>query len=75
MRETKRGALALKFLVGFAVGTLLGFGLCGVNLGRAIGGDSHAERMTTIGGNIFALCMWGVIGCFIWWVVTKGKGR
>lgn len=75
MSEPRGGSLALKFIWLFAIGALLGFGLCGVNFGSGYGGDAKAEQMMTIGGNVFAVCVFGLLGSFLWWIVSSGKGR
>jgi hypothetical protein len=73
-RKKKMG-LPVKFITGFAVGAALGFGLCGVSIGRSIGGDNWWGNVASIGFGCFLVCMAGLVASLIWFAVAKGSRR
>jgi len=62
----KMMSLPAKFVAGFAVGALLGFGLCGISFPRAIGGDRWWNTVAGIGGYSCAFCVLGILVCLVW---------
>jgi len=59
--EEKKGSLPKKLFVGFAVGAVLSFGLCGASILNGIGGDQWWGRAASVGAHLFTfvwLALW-----------------
>jgi len=71
----KKMSLPAKFITGFAIGAALGFGLCGVSIGRSIGGDNWWGNVASIGFGSFLVCMAGLVASLIWFAIAKRSRR
>ena len=72
----KKRSLPAKFIAGFAVGAVLGFGLCGLSLSKSVAGDNWWGRAASVGAGCFFVCILGLIGSAIWLSVNRrGEGR
>lgn len=65
--QTSRTSLPLKFLAGFAVGAVLGFGLCTAG---ALSGGQRWDNAAGFGAGCFFVCLGGVVVSVIWLIVA-----
>jgi len=66
--QRSRTSLPLKFLAGFAVGAVLGFGLC--TAGAMSGGQRAWGNAAALGAGCFFVCLGGVVVSVIWLIIA-----
>ncbi len=70
----KKSSLPAKLATAFAVGAVLGFGLCTVSVFTGRGGD-WGGRTATISSDCFYVCVIGLVASLIWWSIAKKTGE
>lgn len=71
----KKTSLPAKLATAFAVGAVLGFGLCGIGIIKGGVGDSWWGSTATIGMDCFFVCVVGLVASLIWWSIAKKNGE
>jgi len=73
----KKMNLPAKVVTGFAIASVLSFGLCGVGVLKGFGGDGQGwwDHFATYCANGFYFCAAGLVVSLIWLFVDKSTGR
>ena len=73
--EPKGMGLPAKFIAGFAAGAVIGFGLCGASLLTNQNGSTVSSNLAMLGAVFFFVCMTGLVGSVIWFVVWQFRRK